>query len=184
MSDNANIPDWLKDIPEDRGNQSDVDGQDSPLKDLDEVQEPGLSADKLTSDESAIPVSETPDTQLPSYTKSRTPYVRPRTPHITQEAINDIDPENGASRGSYQHDSNVAIGHAFSGGSAQYRRAHRSSAGMKNNRYGQYLEIPKGRRSIFQSKAHAQRRKSILTLIVVALLLVLVFLFVWHILRG
>jgi hypothetical protein len=50
-------------------------------------------------------------------------------------------------------------------------------------RYGQYLEIPKGRRSIFASRERARRRKSVLALLAVVALLVLAAMFLWNMMQ-
>ena len=101
------------------------------------------------------------------------PFVRPRAPHKTQAAIDDLGQgrESGAS---YAHDSNVAVGsRPFSGGG--YRRSRSSMEQLKGNRYGQYLEIPKGRRSIFSSREQAKRRRSVLGGAAVIMLVILAF---------
>ena len=62
----------------------------------------------------------------------------------------------------------------------------RSRAGADSiggSRYGQYLEIPKGRRSIFRSQESIRKRRSVLSLIVVVLVLALVAAFIWHLLN-
>ena len=107
----------------------------------------------------------------------RPPYVRQRAPRKTVEAIDDLANEAGAG-GRYAHDSNVAVsGGAFSGGRA-YRKARSNKSTMQGGQYGQYLEVPKGRRSLFESRERARRRKSILALGAIVLVLALIVIFI------
>ena len=101
----------------------------------------------------------------------RTPYVHKRAPRRTIEAIE--------SSTVYTHESDIAIGGMVSDG--RYRRARAEvSQFQKNNRYGQYLEIPKGRRSIFVKRESARRRRSVLAALVVIALLAVVAYVVWQ----
>lgn len=105
-------------------------------------------------------------------------YVRQRPPHRTQAAINDLEQDQGAP--GYTHDSNVAVrGGAFSGG-RQYRRSHGGMDQIQNSRYGQYLEVPKGRRSIFSARERARRRRSIATTVAVVAVIAVVVLVILH----
>lgn len=107
----------------------------------------------------------------------RPQYVRQRAPRKTVEAIDDLANEAGAG-GRYAHDSNVAVsGGAFSGGRA-YRKARNNKSSMQGGQYGQYLEVPKGRRSLFESRERARRRKSILALGAIVLVLAAIVIFI------
>lgn len=109
------------------------------------------------------------------------PYVRRRAPHRTQEAIDDYAADGAAGLESYTHDSNITVrSGAFSG--REYRRMRSKSSSMRNGRYGQYLEVPKGRRSIFTSRERARKRRSVLALIALVIGLVLVALLVMNML--
>ncbi len=109
------------------------------------------------------PSGEVADAGIYGGPSDRPPYVRQRAPRKTVEAIDDLANEAGAG-GRYAHDSNVAVsGGAFSGGRA-YRKARSNKSTMQGGQYGQYLEVPKGRRSLFESRERARRRKSILAL--------------------
>lgn len=122
------------------------------------------------------------DETLHSRQSTRTPYVRQRTPHKTQEAIDDLSDGGGSDR--YTHDSNIAVsGGAFSGGRA-YRKARSNRSSMQGGQYGQYLEVPKGRRSLFESREKARRRRSIATLAAIILALGLVVIFIVHLING
>lgn len=103
---------------------------------------------------------EVAETDVPNVAEEPLPFVRPRAPHKTQAAIDDLGQDSGGVQG-YAHDSNVAVGSMpFTDGG--YRRSRSSMDQLKGSRYGQYLEIPKGRRSIFSSRGQEKRRGSTL----------------------
>lgn len=113
-------------------------------------------------------------------------FIRQRAPHHTQDAIDDIA-QDGSSIGEYTHDSNVSIrgnvrGGAFSG--MPYRRARSSIDQVKSGKYGRYLEIPKGRRSIFVSQEQQKRRRSALSLIAIIVFLAIALLIVWRLIAS
>ena len=113
-------------------------------------------------------------------------FIRRRAPHHTQDAIDDIA-QDGNSIGEYTHDSNVSIrgnvrGGAFSG--MPYRRARSGIDQVKSGKYGRYLEIPKGRRSIFVSQEQQKRRRSALSLVAIIVFLVIAFLIVWRLIAS
>ena len=66
----------------------------------------------------------------------------------------------------------------------EYRRARNNMSRVKGSRYGQYLEIPKGRRSIFASRERARRRNSVLALFAVIILLVLAAMLIWNMMQN
>lgn len=94
------------------------------------------------------------------------PYVRQRPPRKTQPAISD-DWDASEDPGSYAHDSNVTVRGGVLSGGADYRRARSGRSSMQQGRYGRYLEVPKGRRSIFASRERARRRKTLARLIII-----------------
>lgn len=109
-------------------------------------------------------------------------FMRQRAPHITQSAIDDLA-QDGVSVGEYTHDSNVAIrGGAFSG--RPYRKARGGMGQVKGNRYGRYLEVPKGKRSIFESPERTKRRRSIISTVAVVVFLVAVAIIVWMLIHS
>ena len=101
-------------------------------------------------------------------------YTRPRAPHKTQPAINDDAADGTYSPEGYAHDSNIAIGGGVLSGGHSYRRARKSRSSMQQGRYGQYLEVPKGRRSIFASRDRMRRRRSLFSIIAVILVFVVI----------
>jgi len=112
-------------------------------------------------------------------------YVRQRPARRTVEAIDDLAPDEATPSGDYAHDSQFVHGRTiasalpFSEGGYRRSRSGMSSL-QKSLHYGQYLEIPKGSRSIFASRERARRRKSVLALLGVVILLALAMLLVWH----
>lgn len=104
----------------------------------------------------------------------RKPYVRKPRPRKTQGTINDLEQDNSYSQ-SFTHDSNIAVGgrHRLSG--TVYSRSRGSMPQLQRSlRYGQYLEIPKGRRQIFSSRERsaAIRSRAITAAIVILLIVV------------
>lgn len=109
-------------------------------------------------------------------------YVRQRTPHRSQGTLDDIADDNEPFV-TYTHDSNISVGGAPLSGMA-YRRARSRINRVNNTRYGQYLEIPKGRRTIFASRERARRRNSVLALFAVIILLALAAILLWNMMQG
>ncbi|MDO4403870.1 MAG: hypothetical protein Q4C09_02415 [Atopobiaceae bacterium] len=110
-------------------------------------------------------------------------YVRKRTPHRSQGTLDDLTDDSIPSA-SYTHDSNISVGGATPLSGMAYRRARSNMSRVKNStRYGQYLEIPKGRRSIFASRERARRRHSVLALFIVVTLLILAAMFLWNMMQ-
>ena len=107
-----------------------------------------------------------------------TRYVRQRPTHRTVEPIDDLaNPDEGPEV--IAHDSGFTVpGGAISGRS--YRRSRAEGAQLRRDlHYGQYLEIPKGRRDIFASRERKARIKSAIALVVVLAVLAAVVFFVW-----
>lgn len=114
-------------------------------------------------------------------TTTRTPYVRRQAPRRTQEAIDDLAQDDNPPN--YTHESNVAIGGVM--GDRSYRKARSEiTQFQKNNRYGQYLQVPKGRRSIFAKQERSRRRKSALAAIIVILILAAAAYLVWQLMSN
>lgn len=117
---------------------------------------------------------------------SETTYVRPRTYHRTVEPVDDLAyAEDQAFEANVVHDSDYTIGsrNPFSG--KGYRRSQREMPQLRQDlKYGQYLSIPKGRRSIFQSRERQQRIRSVIALIVVIALLAVAAVLIWHLIQN
>lgn len=117
---------------------------------------------------------------------SETTYVRPRTYHRSAEPIDDLAyAEDQAFEASVVHDSDFTIGsrNPFSG--KGYRRSQREMPQLRQDlKYGQYLSIPKGRRSIFQSRERQQRIRSVVGLIIVIALLAVAAVLIWNLIQN
>ena len=109
-------------------------------------------------------------------------YVRKRTPHVDQGTLDDLSEDNAESA-VYTHDSNISVGGATPLSGMAYRRARSNMSRVSASRYGQYLEIPKGRRSIFASRERARRRNSVIALFAVIALLVIAAMFLWNMMQ-
>lgn len=111
------------------------------------------------------------------------PYVRQRPAHRSVEPIDDLahaDDEPVP----VTHDSDYTVrGGALSG--RAYRRSRAEGTQLRRNlHYGQYLEIPKGRRDIFASRERSARIKSAVALIVVLAVLAVVVIVVWEYMQA
>lgn len=106
-------------------------------------------------------------------------YVRPARPRKTQPTI--TEPQNTKYPSDYTHDSGIAIGGGGPLSGASYRRSRSEMKRLRRDlHYGQYLEIPKGRRSIFASQERARRTKSVITLAIVVAILAIAAICVWQ----
>ena len=66
-------------------------------------------------------------------------------------------------------------------GGRSYRRSREQGEQLRRDlHYGQYLEIPKGRRDIFVSRERKSRRRSLIACIVVLAILAVVVFFLWE----
>ena len=107
------------------------------------------------------------------------PYVRQRPAHRSVEPIDDLAQEPDEA-GYVAHDSGYTMpGGALSG--RAYRRSRAEGAQLRRDlHYGQYLEIPKGRRDIFASRERRTRIKTAIALFAVLAILAIVVFFVWE----
>ena len=129
-----------------------------------ELETPGADADGVEVDPQTAPAP--------------APYVRKRPAHRTVEPIDDLaeDEEESAP---VTHDSDYTIrGGALSG--RAYRRSRAEGQQLRRDlHYGQYLEIPKGRRDIFVSRERKTRVKTFIALVAVLALLAVAAYFLW-----
>lgn len=121
----------------------------------------------------SVPDGDTPKT-TPSY------YTRPRAPRLTQEAIDDLQEDevsvyDGANAATSPIKSSVL--------KRRMRRISKKDQHMLNNsQYGQYLEIPRSKKTIFQSQEQAKQARtekiliSCVIVVVIALCIALRFL--------
>ena len=106
-------------------------------------------------------------------------YERQRPAHRTVEPIDDLAQADNEPE-VITHESGFTVpGSVISGRS--YRRSRAEGAQLRRDlHYGQYLEIPKGRRDIFASRERKTRIKSAIALVVVLAVLAVVVFFVWE----
>ena len=106
-----------------------------------------------------------------------TPYVRTPKPRLTADPIDDYT-QNGVDSAAYTHESDFTADAGLMAGKG-YRRSRSEMKQLKRNlQYGQYLEIPKGRRDIFAKRERMSRFKSLLAAVVVIAILGVVAYFV------
>ena len=147
------------------------------MEDNELFDEPALEEEVSTTQQSAPVEAETAESYDDLAPAQRSTYVRQRAPRRTQEAIDDLAEDDNPVE--YAHESNVTVGGSI--GDRKYRKARSEiSQFQKNNRYGQYLEIPKGRRSIFAKRERARRRQSAIAAIVVLGILAVAAYIVWQ----
>ena len=101
------------------------------------------------------------------------PYIRQPKPRKTAEAIDDLGEDESYSAG-FAHDSNIAVGGSLPLSGQPYRRSRADMGQLQRDlHYGQYLEIPKGRRQIFASRERERQIRSRIAAVVVIVVLLL-----------
>ena len=101
------------------------------------------------------------------------PYIRQPKPRKTAEAIDDLGEDESYSAG-FAHDSNIAVGGSLPLSGQPYRRSRADMGKLQRDlHYGQYLEIPKGRRQIFASRELERQIRSRIAAVVVIVVLLL-----------
>ena len=114
----------------------------------------------------------------PSPAAEPAPYVRQRAQHRSVDPIDDFATGDIAPEAT-THDSDY-VGSRGMGGHS-YRRSREQGEQLRRDlHYGQYLEIPKGRRDIFVSRERKSRRRSLIACIVVLAILAVVVFFLWE----
>ncbi len=115
----------------------------------------------------------------PQSTSQHAPYVRQRPAHRSVGTVSDYDDAGEAAPARTAHDSGYTNrGSLVSGGA--YRRSRSDAKKLRRDlQYGQYLEIPKGRRDIFVKRERTARIKTALALVVVIAILAVVVFFMW-----
>lgn len=95
----------------------------------------------------------------------RTPYVRERPKHKRVEPIDDFVNEEAQEPKAVNDSAYTGRASMLSG--AAYRRSRNDMKDLRRNlHYGQYLEIPKGRRDIFVKRERKSKWLTVLALIV------------------
>lgn len=118
----------------------------------------------------------------PTSNNQRTPYVRRPRPRKTQEAINDLEQDESYAQG-FTHDSNVTVKSRNPLSGTVYSRSRGSMPQLQRSlHYGQYLEIPKGKRQIFSSRERSAAIKSRAVTAIIVIILIVVAIIAWQIL--
>lgn len=109
-------------------------------------------------------------------------YVRPRTARRSVEPIDDLADDIADDEAHVSHDSEFALSGSPISGHGYRRSRHDGQQLRQDLHYGQYLEVPKGRRDIFVKRDRAGRRRAIA--VVAVLVLALVALLAWALVAG
>lgn len=116
--------------------------------------------------------------------ETRTPYVRKPRPRITQEAINDLEQDETYAQG-FTHDSNVTVGSRNPLSGTVYSRSRQKMPQLQRDlHYGQYLQIPKGKRQIFSSRERSAAIKSRAITAAIILVLIVVAIIAWQLIQA
>ncbi|MDO4429312.1 MAG: hypothetical protein Q4B91_07450 [Atopobiaceae bacterium] len=107
------------------------------------------------------------------------PYVRQRPTHRSVEPIDDLASETGEPELDDQGPDRAVAGGVLP--TLGHRRSRAEGVQLRRDlHYGQYLEIPKGRRDIFASRERKTRIKTAIALVAVLAVLAIVVFFVWE----
>lgn len=111
------------------------------------------------------------------------PFVHARPARRSVEPIDDLAQDDEASA-PITHDSGYTVrGGALSG--RAYKRSRAQGQQLRRDlHYGQYLEIPKGRRDIFASRERKTRIKTAVALLVLLAVLAVVVFVVWEYMQA
>ncbi len=115
---------------------------------------------------------------------ARKPYVPKVRPRKTQEAINDLEEDESFAAG-FTHDSNVTVGSLNPLSARAYNRSRGGIAQLQRDlHYGQYLEIPKGKRQIFSSRERSAAVRSRAAIAIIMIVLVIIAFFAWQLIAA
>lgn len=140
--------------------------------------EPDIAADdecQQSGNDWARPHQADPATDA-SLQAERPAFVRQRTPHRTQPAVNDLQLDDAYDKG-YSHDTSYTLSHRPVVGSTYRRSRSGVSKAQKELRYGQYLSVPKGGHEIFGKRERIRRRQIAVAVIAVVAIVVVIAIF-------
>lgn len=110
-------------------------------------------------------------------------FVRSSVPRRTVEPVDRLAEDEAEAAIEYVHDSDFHTTTFRPISGLEYRRQQQELGKFREGRrYGQYLEIPKGRRTIFAHEERGRRIKSVLALLFVVGLLAGVAFLIWELL--
>lgn len=109
----------------------------------------------------------------------RAPLTREPTPHRTQPPVDLMSEDDEASAIDYAHESDYTTRRGSMLSGAGYRRSRSDERRFKEGlKYGQYLEVPKGRRDLFATKKQQRNRRVAIACIAVVAVAVVVWIIV------
>lgn len=107
-------------------------------------------------------------------------YVRQRPAHRSVGTVSDFEGENDQAPANTVSDSGYTNRGSIVGGGSYRRTRAGAKKIQRNNQYGQYLEVPKGRRDIFVKRERRSNAKTAIALVLVIAVLAVVVYFVWQ----
>ena len=124
------------------------------------------------------------DEPMPDAPRHRAPehpaYVRQRPAHRSVGTVSDFDDSGKEAPASIAHDSGYTNRGSLVGANS-YRRSRSDAEKLRRDlHYGQYLEIPKGRRDIFVKRERSSNIKTFLVLVLVIAILAVAVYFMWQ----
>lgn len=139
--------------------------------------------DTTTTDD--VPTTPHEDTEVEAPTPEA--FVRQQAPRRTVDPVDDLAEDDAEAAIQYQNDSAyTTTSFAPLSGDGVYRHSRKDLQKLQEggNRYGQYLEIPKGHHSIFARNERKRRIHSIVAAVVVLIVLVLVAFLLWELIGA
>ena len=112
------------------------------------------------------------------------PFVRARSPHITQPPVDDLATDDLIAD-TTSHDSSYIKPSKNPLAGMEYRRSRSKMPQLQHElHYGQYLEMPKGRRAIFASQEERRRKRNIAFVVGGIIVLAVIAFFIWRASSG
>lgn len=116
----------------------------------------------------------------PTQPQAQAPYVRQRPAHRSVGTVSDFDSSGEEYPAQVAHDSDFTNRGPLVGGNS-YKRSRSDAEKLRRDlHYGQYLEIPKGRRDIFVKRERRTNVKTFLALVLVVVVLAVAVYFLWQ----
>lgn len=104
-------------------------------------------------------------------------YVRPRSPHKTMGAVNDLEQDDAM--GKSLRDSNFTLRSRNPFVGRSYKRSRNEMPQLQHDlHYGQYLTMPKGGKPIFASRERKRRLRSALAMVAIIAILAIIVLII------
>lgn len=107
-------------------------------------------------------------------------YVRQRPAHRSVGTVSDFEGADDQAPANTVSDSGYTNRGPIVGGGSYRRTRAGAKKIQRNNQYGQYLEVPKGRRDIFVKRERRSNAKTVFALVFVCVVIAIVVYFVWQ----